>query len=223
MDFSYNSITITPKQGHTHLSKTQKAFNNLIQQLEKKRAQLMAWEAAIPPFQQKYAAEFTPLVETSEDMQAEMVRSLDKLSDKTGLTKTERVKIGNLISDIAGELLASREDEEIKAIFNKHSGIDYDSQEAAALELMKSVFEETTGIEMDDDLDLRSPEDLMKWMQQKALEEQAQHEAAAQAKAERDAKRNKSACPSAKSIANWPAHCIPTAKPTRRNANAKRL
>ncbi|MHB1291002.1 MAG: hypothetical protein ACYCY5_02255 [Sulfuricella sp.] len=111
MNLLYNSISIAPDQGQPHLTKAQKAFNNLIKQVEKKRAQLMAWETAIPPFQQKYTAELTPLVEAASDMQIEMVHCLDQVNDQKGLTKAERVMIADLFVDLAGALLAERDDE----------------------------------------------------------------------------------------------------------------
>ncbi len=192
MNFSY-SINISPDQGQPHLTKTQKAFNNLIKQLEKKRARLMAWEAAIPSFQQKYTSELTPLVKASADMQVEMVHCLDQVNDQKGLTKTERRIIADLIIELAGTLLAERDDEKLKAIYNKYHHVDYDSQEAAELASMKALFEEMTGFDLGDDVDLRSPEDVMRRAQAQMQEKLAQEDAARQAQGERQVKRKKSA------------------------------
>lgn len=183
MNFSYNSINITPNQGQPHLTKAQKAFNKLINQVEKKRDQLSAWETAIPAFQQKYTRELAPLVEALADMQVELVHCLDQINDKKGLTKTERCMIADLIVDLAGTLLAEREDEKLKALYNKYHHVDYDSQEAADLAHMKNLFEEMTGFDLGDDVDLRSQ------MQEKL----AQEEAARQAQGEHKSKRKKSA------------------------------
>lgn len=193
MNFSYNSISIAPDQGQPNLTKSQKAFNNLIKQVEKKRALLMAWEAAIPAFQQKYTRELTPLEEASADMQVELVHCLDLVIDQKGLTKTERCIIADLIIDLAGMLLAERDDEKLKAIFNKYHHVDYDSQEAAELAHMKIMFEEMTGFDLGDDVDLRSPEEVLKRAQAQFEEKLAQEEAAHQAQAEKKAKRKKSA------------------------------
>lgn len=194
MNFSYNnSISITPNQGQPHLTKAQKAFNNLIKQVEKKRAQLMAWETAIPAFQQKYASELAPLLEASSDMQVEMVHCLDQVNDQKGLTKAERRMIADLIVELAGTLLAEREDEKLKALYNKYHHVDYDSQEAADLAHMKDLFEEMTGFDLGDDVDLRSPEDVMRRAQEQMREKLAQEEAARQAQGEHKAKRKKSA------------------------------
>ncbi len=193
MTFSYHSISIAPDQGQPHLTKAQKAFNNLIKQVEKKRAQLMAWETAIPAFQQKYARELAPLLEASADMQVEMVHCLDQVNDQKGLTKAERRMIADLIIELAGTLLAEREDEKLKALYNKYHHVDYDSQEAADLAHMKDLFEEMTGFDLGDDVDLRSPEDVMRRAQEQMQEKLAQEEAARQARGEHKAKRKKSA------------------------------
>jgi hypothetical protein len=189
MNFPYNSISITPDQGQPHLSKAQKAFNSLIKQLEKKRALLMAWEGAIPAFQQKYNGELAPLLDASADMQVKMVHGLDLLYSQKGLSKTERRTVADLIVDLAGALLAERDDDELKAVFNKYHHVDYDSQEAAELAQMKDLFEGMTGLDLGDDVDLRSPEDVMRHIHAQFEEE----EAARQAQAEHKSKRKKSA------------------------------
>ena len=193
MNFSYNSISISPDQGQPHLTKAQKAFNNLIKQVEKKRALLMAWETATPTFQQKYTRELAPLLEASTDMQVEMVHSLDRLNDKKGLSKTERSMIADLIIELASTLLAEREDEKLKALYNKYHHVDYDSQEAAELARMKGLFEEMTGFDLGDDVDLRSPEDVMRRAQAKLEEKLAQEEGTRQERGEHKATRKKSA------------------------------
>lgn len=51
------------------LSKGQKAFNKSLQQIEKLRRQLAAWDKAIPAYQEKYARELVPLFETMTELQ----------------------------------------------------------------------------------------------------------------------------------------------------------
>ena len=54
------TLSIASSHGNARLSKVQKAFIAPIEQIEKKRAQLAAWEAAIAPFRTKYASELAP-------------------------------------------------------------------------------------------------------------------------------------------------------------------
>ena len=122
----------------SQLSKGQKAFNTLIKQIEKKRAQLVAWEAAIPPYQHKYASDLLPLIESSVDLQVEIVHCLDRACDQKGLTKTEHRMIADLITELAGAIAGDREDAELKAVYNKYSKSDYDTETAANIMGMKS-------------------------------------------------------------------------------------
>ena len=187
------SISIVTDQKQPHLSKEQKAFNNLIKQIDTKRTRLAAWQEIIPAFQRKYASEMDPLIKTTQDLQIELVHCLDRASDQKGLTKTERCKIADLIRELAGGLAAERDDADLKNIYNKHSGSDYDAEEAASVNGMKSMIEDLLGVDLGDDFDAGSPEELLKQAQARMLEQQEQHEADRQAQDEQKAKRKKSA------------------------------
>jgi hypothetical protein len=187
--------TVSVAAGHDRpaLSKGQRAFNALIKQIENRRAWLAAWEIAIPPYQRKYASELVPLVEGAVDLRVQLVQGLDRACDHRGLTKSERRTIAGVIVDLAGELVAARDDAQMKVIYNKHSQSDYDSEEAAGLEGLKSVFEDMLGLELGDDLDLNSPEEILERAREQVRERQEQEDAERQARTERRAKRKKSA------------------------------
>ena len=187
------TLSIAGSHGNAPLSKTQKAFNALIRQIEKKRAQLAAWEAAIAPYRTKYASELAPLYEDVLDLQARMVHELDRAADQKGLTKTERRRIAILISGLAGTLVAARDDARMKAVYNKYSHSDYDSEEAAEMAGMKSLLEDVLGVDLGEDIDIRSPEAVLERAQEKMHAQQARLDAGQQAWEERQAKRKKSA------------------------------
>lgn len=186
------TVSIATDHDKLLLSKGQKAFNKLIKQIEQKRGQLAAWEAVVPPYQQKYTSELLPLREASSEWQVKMVHCLDRACDQKGLTKSERSMIASLIADLAGNLLASRDDAALKAVYNKYSQTDYDSEEAAALQGMKSMLENALDIELGDDLATGSPEDLLQRARAQMQEKQAQDDAYWQAQEENCAKRKKS-------------------------------
>ena len=183
MTRTHKTISIAAGHDPSQLSKGQKIFNTRIKQIEKLRARRAAWEAAIPPYQQKYASELLPLIEALMDLQVKLVHWLDRARDEKGLTKTERRK--SVINKLAVELLAERDDAALKAVYNKYSRSDYDSEEAASLEDAKSMLETMLGVELGDDLDMSSPEDVLR-------RAQAQFEADQQAREARQAKRKKS-------------------------------
>jgi hypothetical protein len=187
------AISIVTDKDHQHLSKEQKAFNTLIKKIEEKRASLAAWQEIIPIYQKKYASDYIPLVETSQEIQIELVHCLDRASDQKGLTSTERRMIHDLISGMAGSLAAERDDADLKNIYNKHSGSDYDAEEAASMNGLKSMLEDVIGVDLGDDLDMSSPEEIFKRAQVHMHEQQTQFEAERQAYEERQAKRKKTA------------------------------
>ncbi|MSP97812.1 MAG: molecular chaperone DnaJ [Betaproteobacteria bacterium] len=187
------TVSIAGKHGNAPLSKAQKAFNELIGQIEKKRAQLAAWDAAIALYRTRYASELVPLFEEILDLQARMVHVLDRAAGQKGLTKSERRKIEALITGLAETLVEARDDAQIKAIYNQYTQTDYDAEEAAKSAGMKSMFEDLLGLDMGEDLDSSSPEDVWTRAQEKMQARQAQHDADMQAWKERLPNRKKSA------------------------------
>ncbi|WP_197338765.1 J domain-containing protein [Ralstonia solanacearum] len=186
----HQSISIAPNQNKPALSKGQKAFNSLIKQIEKRRKRLAAWEAVTPTFQQRYINDLLPLEETSTALQTRMVRCLDQAHENKGLTKVERRKIAAMIVDLAGDLVD--EDESLKAIYNKYSPTDFDSETAAEVDGMKSVLEAMLGVDLGDDLDMSSPDDLLQRAHAHVEQQAAQATAEAAQRASRRAARKKS-------------------------------
>ena len=185
------SISIASDHNQSNLSKGQKAFNTLIKQIEKRRARLSAWEAAMPAFHRKYVSDFAPLEQTSTDLRTKLVHRLDQAYAQKGLTKSERRTIAELISDLAGELVAQSDDPELKSIYNRYSESDFDSEAAAELDDMKSALEAMLGVELGDDLDMSSPEEVLQRAHAQMEQLQAQDALENQAREARRAKRKK--------------------------------
>ena len=198
MDLFSDSISISLKQNNARLSKPQKLFNSLIGRIEKQRALLAGWEAVMPRFQQHYAANMQPLLGQTEAMRLEFVRRLDKAYAQKGLSKTERRFIRDMLSDLTGELANETDNAEMKALYQKYVGVDFDQEEAEMMAEMKAMMEHELGMDLGDDLDLSSPDAFIKQMQARLAEEQAKQEKQAQADNERRARRNKSAKQNAK-------------------------
>jgi hypothetical protein len=184
------SVKIT--QTDSPLSKGQKTFNSQIQQIEKLRARLAAWDAATTAYQQKYTRELVPLMATGAELQVKLVHTLDRAAAQKELTRTERRKLTELLVDLAGELLMERDDAELKAIYNKHSQSDYDSEEAAELQDMKDMFEGMFGVDLGDD-EIDSPDEFMRRAQAQLHEKQTNYHAEQQVRDEQRVKRKKSA------------------------------
>jgi len=162
------------------LSKEQKAFNTLVKKIDARRARLVDWGEAIPRFKQKYVSDLLPLQEQELELDAHLARMLDQVYGQKGVTKSEKRKLSVLIADLAQRVLENRDDDEIKALYNTHSQSDFDAEEAAQLDGMKSMLEELFGVDLGEDTDMCSPEEVMQRVEShfRAQQEAAQARAA---------------------------------------------
>ena len=187
------TVSIATHPDQATLSKGQKAFNTLIKQIENKRARLAEWESAMPPYHQKYLSDWVPLMESSADLRTRLVVCLDGAYDQKGFTKTERRSIAGIITGLAGELVAARNDAEMKRIYNRYSQSDYDREEAANLKGVQDMLEDALGLDLGEALDGSSPDEFFARAQEKIQERQAEFDAERQAHEDRRAKRAQSA------------------------------
>ena len=193
MSKSNKTVSIATHPDQATLSKGQKGFNTLIKQIENKRTRLAAWESAMPPYHQKYLSDWVPLMESSADLRTKLVVCLDGAYDQKGFTKTERRTIAGIITDLAGELVAARQDAQMKRIYNRYSQSDYDREEAANLKGVQDMLEDALGLDLGEELDVSSPDEFFARAQEKIQERQAEFDAERQAHEDRRAKRAKSA------------------------------
>ena len=175
------SLSISSSTARPQLSKGQKTFNTLIRQIEQGRARLAAWEAAIPPYQQRHAAELLPLIETAQQLETQTVHTLDASHAQGGLTNTERRKIASVIVQRAEGLLGALDDDALKALFNKHSGLDYDELIAVEQARLKAELEEALGIDLGDDAGINSPDDFARQAEAHIRKKREEEDAAREA------------------------------------------
>jgi hypothetical protein len=172
------------------LSKPQKQFNNLIKKIDTERKRLVAWQTMIPLYHQKHASEFVPQTQTFNELRAELVRLFDKAAAERAFNKNDKKKLKNIICTIAGELVFENDDEDLKQIYNKHSGGDIDAELKEEKSAMKTMMEDILGVELDDDIDFASPESMMANVGKKMCQKLEDEE---QARQKQNAKRKKSA------------------------------
>ncbi|VWC76543.1 J domain-containing protein [Burkholderia contaminans] len=184
------AVAIAPGHEAASLSKAQKAFNTLVQQIEKRRERLGAWEAVMPAFQKKFVDELLPLEQTSTALRIRLLNQLDDAYLQKGLSKAEQSTLSGMIANMAGDLLDFSDDAQLKAIHARHSVTDHGSH-AAAEPKPESKPESPPGVATEDDLDALSPEELMARMQAE-LDEQFERDMAEHAAREAQrAKRKK--------------------------------
>lgn len=183
-------IKITQKTSAPSLSRAQKLFNRLIKQIDVQRQILRTWQTSIPLYQQKHANEYAPLVESFNQYRARLVLLFDRMYQDKALSKTDRETLADLITDIAGELLANDDDPELKSLFNKYSETDFDTQNEAAKAELKDMLEQMFEAEIEGEIDPTDIEAMHKLMAEKEQEMREREAAAQQAK---ESHRKKSA------------------------------
>ncbi|MGJ0483029.1 MAG: J domain-containing protein [Methylomicrobium sp.] len=188
-------ISIAQPSDAKELSKTQKQFNNLIKKIETQKQALLEWQESLPLYNQKITGEYQPLWDTYNQQRVDLVHLLDRAYDDKLFTKTDRAKIKHILIDLAEQLIIEHGREELKEIHNKYSGSDFDADQeetdAMAAELMKSMMGNMFGIDIDDDVDLSSPEKIQAFLHQKNQEAEAEYTEKQRQAEEKRARRKK--------------------------------
>jgi hypothetical protein len=171
------TVRITPKTDKKILSAAQKQFNSLTKKIDQQKKLLLEWKETIPLYRQKIDAEYEPLDNALNKHRADMVQLFDQHYDNSLFKKTDKAKIKHLICSIAENLIAEFDMDELKPLFNKYSGEDYDvmsqENEAAIGDMMKSIVENMLNVKLGDDADFSSPEKFQAHLKEK-LREQAE-------------------------------------------------
>lgn len=142
-------------------SRARKQFNTLIKKLEAARLRLAAWKEAMPVIMGQAEREFKPLALAYLARQKALAVLLDQMYQHKSMSKKDRAKLDELICSMALDVLADDDDAELKDIYNRHSGGDFDAEDAEEDALFKDMVEEMTGVRLDADVDLRSPEAML--------------------------------------------------------------
>ena len=160
------------------LTPQQKKFNTLIRQIEQQRQTLAAWHENIALYRQAHGQVLRPLQAELMAARRQWVFAADVLLDQKGLTKAERATLVEMVCDTAGGLLHARDDDaELKALFAKHSEVDFDTERQQMVRAMKDMTEAMTGLDLGDDEGVETDADLLERMQQGSKQRAATEEA----------------------------------------------
>lgn len=173
------------------LSKQQRAFNALVTQVRTRRERLGAWDTLTPQMQTVYLDELLPLHTVLKDRSRALLLALDARIDDEQLSTSQRQTISGVILGLLGELDDIGQDAELKRLFNRHASADYDEEISAGLAELKADFEYMFGESLGDDLDLDSPDELARRIQEKISIQQAREAAKESARQERKEARSK--------------------------------
>lgn len=169
---SKHAVRIASTQGDASLSKGQKTFNRLTLKIEEQRKLLQTWQDTLPRFQARQAAEYDPLVAIYNQHRKELAHLFDQAHGATGLTKTERAKLSDIIASIVNELLSDGETPELIALYDKHNEVSFAEEEQMNAEADKAMMQHMFGIELEDGTELNTPADVFELVRKKLLAQQ---------------------------------------------------
>ena len=175
------AVVIAPGHETASLSKAQKTFNTLVQQIETRRERLGAWDAVTPAFQKKFVDGLLPLEQAATALRISLLNRLDDAFLQKGLSKAEQRTLSDVIANMARDLLDVSDDAQLKIIYNRHRASGDDDRTAADRARPEQAPEPAPAPAPEDDLDTLSPDELAERMQAE-LDEQfrrdmAEHEA----------------------------------------------
>jgi len=176
--FSRKIVRISPNPDNKVLSKAQKQFNSLIQKIDAEKKRLLEWQAVIPQYNRKVTEDYGALVEAYNAERIKMVQLLDRAYGHKLFKKTDKAKIQHLISQITAELIGEHGKAELKDLHDKHSKVNFDTvqqeTEDMAGDFLKTMMKDVYGVEIDDEIDLSSPEKMAALLQEKLRGQQDQ-------------------------------------------------
>lgn len=187
---SQYSICIAEPGAKGPVSRARKQFNTLIKKIEATRLRLVTWQEAMPSIMRQVEHEFQPLVQAYVVQQKALVLLLDQMHQHKSIGKKDRAKLVDLICSVALDVLADSDDAELKDIYNRHSGGDFDVEAGQDDAAFRDMMEQMLGVQMDAGVDLRSPEAMLEALAAQMHQRAEQEQQTAQAKA---ATRGKSA------------------------------
>lgn len=146
-----NQLDIAAAAGRK-TSPEHKRFQSLRGQIDKARQRLQTWQNRLPLFAAMHATRVAPLRAALAASQRAMAFEVEALRAGPRWTKSERATMSEMICEIAGALLETGDapDGELKALFHRHSDIDFDEVGPQRLAAMQAMFEAAGGFEFGD-------------------------------------------------------------------------
>ena len=156
------SLRIVEPDGSGKVSRARKQFDTLIKKLDDMRSRLAGWKASMPAIMRQADQQYQPLVQACHLHQKALVILFDQIFLHKSFSKRERTKVARMICTMALELLAQDDDDEVKDIYNRHSGDDFDEQAEEDGAAIVAMIKDRFGVQLDADANLRTPEAVMK-------------------------------------------------------------
>ena len=175
------------------LNKAQQSFQRLVAKIESQRKVLEKWQDFQPRFAQRVVDEIEPLAAKLRAGQRRMADLIDELlcqpSQGRGLTRVQRAKLEQLLMNLVVGLLEDGGDDDaaLEALHDKYSDVSRKGARQSERDLTEAMLQEVFCIEVGDEHDAASADDLLlhaekvmqeRMAQEARLEEERTHERA---------------------------------------------
>lgn len=175
---SRTTLQISAGQAGPTLTPQQKRFNTLIRKIAEARRTLAQWQDNIGLYRQAHSRALLPLENELAALRRQWVFALDEVLGQRGWTKAERETLRELVCEYAGLLLnAQGDDEELKAVFDRHAEVDFDTEQKQIVLTLKDLAQSQMGLDLGDDEGIDTHADLLQRLQQGMRERAAAEEA----------------------------------------------
>lgn len=186
-------LQIGAAAGAGTLTPEQKRFNSLTRQIEQARETLQAWQEQIPLYRQAHADVLGPLFKGLDEARRAWIHAIDRQLGQGGWTRTEQRTLRELLCDAVSDLLAEQDepDPALKALFDRHNEVDYDTEQQQVRLAMKDMVETMTGLDLGTDQEIDSDAELFQRLQREMAAREAAEAAHAEARDRAKAGRRK--------------------------------
>lgn len=157
----------------TPATPARKRFDSLVKRLERARAQLHAWQDALPRWEQRFHEQVDPLLQERDAAQVQLLRELDAAHATYKLSKRDRADLSELICELAALLIRDGDNDGLKDIYDRHSPLGFDQDLAESEALLTSVIGEEFGLTEEEMAHIHSPEALYAQIQERLHAQQA--------------------------------------------------
>ncbi len=169
-----NALNLSHHIAGEATSPEHKRFRTLMGKLDQARQRLQQWQEQLPLFSQAWQQRVLPEQERLRQQRRSAALALEQLLLTRRWSKAESKTLTRELLMLCDLLLNTEEDidADIKALYNRHADVDFDTEAEVELQDMKRMLEEVGGLDFGDD-PVASAEELM----EKAREQMAQRTA----------------------------------------------
>jgi ribosomal protein L10 len=168
------SLQISSRTSKGPQTLEQQRFQFLIRQIEDARKAYTDLDKRIQAFRLLREQKLQPVRALLSRALRETVFAIDRLLDQRGWSRVDQGALRDILTGTCEVVIEfAGEDPEIKAVYNKHSNLDFDTAKEEEIQRLKAEAEAFTGFDLGEDAGIRSEEDLV----QRLYEEMAAREA----------------------------------------------